>query len=1279
MSISKKRVIFYSFFVLLIGVFSIFSLAYYQLRNLGEVKHLAIEKMEELTGRQVSIGDAEMDIVRGLSILLKDVSVLSRWDKKPELTARSVWVVVKLLPLLENRIEVKQIIIQGSSLRVVRNASGEFSLGDVKKWISQPEDSQLFKVLRVSLMNQVMVEDGSIHFLDYLDQPKGKPLPLEMDHIQFTLRKSLLKSPFQFSLKGEIPDSGSSTAFQVSGKFDNFSEEKGFTGISIDGDIRINPLNVSRFQPYLKKVLTKTPLDSWLSINSSFSGSLGGALKTEGVLKYSSETKPERAVLRDARIPHRGGLEYKISMEKDAITIEELKTDAGPFKFKASGFLKDIFSKDPAVSIDLKTDPFQINKSIDYLPLKIFPEGYHEVIQKTFKNGSIKFNSFKFNGTLKQLREISKPENRKKISGEVEMRKVDWHRPLPPLQKVTGTFKVDKGNSSFHIQKARYEKQPLANLQGSIKNFLTRPVADMSLENTVDIAQFHSTLKKAFKGHPIHDAISIYSDLEGSANLRLDVKGPLEDFDKLAIAGVIDLQSVSLKDEELEPRIENLNGKIIYSHTPEVVQRKNEPWIRIIQYKDLSGNFSNSKFSQLNGELGLSNGEPLEKATALYHLDFSDLHWIIEEDSEDALLALQEGLDFASGGVLVDYEFKGNPEKPETEKEWGKIKLKNLSMKYRDRSQAMTDLNGMIAYNDEKIRLENVLGRYGNSSLHLEGEIGRQNKYAPEFSLRLNLPAFQNSDLKDIPVFSDFDYSGSAHVSMNIYGTPEDFKFEQQADLTRAGYKIPGLVQKKENALNQFKAKGSLTEKEGLNIENWVYELGGNKISGSMQIPDLDNRNFSIQLASKEFKAYPSDQISESWTAEGSINFDISGDGNLNQIEDSRFEGKMDLINLKIKPKNLSSDLILNAEVGFKKKRFDIRSANVSSPNSKLNFSGLYQLGDSPNLELTFTGEKLDINELLPASQEKDVKLIDLFTRTNFFKQGKGRLDFDVGELSFKMLQLNNVTGKISLNNKSLELKDWSVGTNPLVKSSGNLTIDENGVSIFEGRVKAKDVETENVFALFGDVFKNSLSGDVKKFDAKLKGKGKDWKEVSQSLSGNISLDIQSGMIDKEKLKHGVNKLFGSSPGSLPPSKDSRSPFKQLSGDFIPKNGIFETENFIFETKDRRTSIVGTFDLSKNQMDTVVGVAPLAQLDRFLTKIPLVGKILTAGDEKSLLKTYYTVKGDFDDPEISPIPFTSLGKKVMGIFQGILQTPVGILESLPKIENPPAPSTEESK
>jgi len=381
---------------------------------------------------------------------------------------------------------------------------------------------------------------------------------------------------------------------------------------------------------------------------------------------------------------------------------------------------------------------------------------------------------------------------------------------------------------------------------------------------------------------------------------------------------------------------------------------------------------------------------------------------------------------------------------------------------------------------------------------------------------------------------------------------------------------------------------------------------------------------------------------------------------------------------LKIKSEIFSSNLLLNAKLRFKEKKFGIRSASIASSSNKLNFSGVYQRGDSPNLKLILSGEKLDINELFSASRDKDANMADLIAQTEFFQRGKGQVIFDVGQLNLKMLHFNNAAGKISLNNRVLRLKDFNVGINPLVKNSVELTMDENGVSTFEGRVKVKYVKSKNVFSIFGDVFKNSLSGDVKKINIKLNGKGKDWSEIFKSLYGKISLDIKSGMIDRKRLKRGVDKLFGSLPtGSLPSKKDNRSPFKQISGDFISRNGIFKTENLIFETKDRRTSIVGNFDLGKNQMDTVVGVAPLAKLDRFLTKIPLVGKILTAGDEKSLVKTYYTAKGNFDTPKILPIPFTSLGKKVMGIFQGVLQAPIEILESIPNIENPPVPSSDQ--
>ena len=90
-------------------------------------------------------------------------------------------------------------------------------------------------------------------------------------------------------------------------------------------------------------------------------------------------------------------------------------------------------------------------------------------------------------------------------------------------------------------------------------------------------------------------------------------------------------------------------------------------------------------------------------------------HHVLPDNSEDTLVSLKEGLDFTSGELIIEYRSQGNPTLPETEKEWGEIELKNFSMKYPNRLQAMINLNGNISYGDGKIRLEHLNGRYGDS------------------------------------------------------------------------------------------------------------------------------------------------------------------------------------------------------------------------------------------------------------------------------------------------------------------------------------------------------------------------------------------------------------------------------------------------------------------------------------------------------------------------------------------------------------------------------------
>ncbi|MEE9258379.1 MAG: AsmA-like C-terminal region-containing protein, partial [Nitrospinaceae bacterium] len=260
-------------------------------------------------------------------------------------------------------------------------------------------------------------------------------------------------------------------------------------------------------------------------------------------------------------------------------------------------------------------------------------------------------------------------------------------------------------------------------------------------------------------------------------------------------------------------------------------------------------------------------------------------------------------------------------------------------------------------------------------------------------------------------------------------------------------------------------------------------------------------------------------------------------------------------------------------------------------------------------------------------------------------------------------LKLKNVAGKFSFRDDVFKVGVLKAGAGNPIQAQGTISIKESEPIRFTSRIWAKNSEAANLIGIFGDTFKKCLDGNLKSLNVDLKGEGGNWGEIRHTLTGAVSVHLASGEIDNEELKRGTYRLFGLPQKAVPErvsAERDRLGYEQIEGRFSLKNGVAQTEKFVYESRQRRTSVVGMFDLGKNTMDAIMGVAPLPGLDKFLTKIPVVGKIITGGDEESLVKNYYSVKGPFADPEITPVPFTSLGKKVMGIFQGILQAPAEI-------------------
>ncbi|MCL0045516.1 hypothetical protein M1N16_04720 [Nitrospinaceae bacterium] len=1271
----NKKIAAYIFGGLVIFISATLFFIYSQLRDVDNFKNLVVEKIEEITGRKVSVGKAELGFEKGISISLKQLSIYSSDGKNQEFSAKNAWCVIKLWPLFNKEVEIKKFILNGASVELIRNEQGKFNFGDPLSLLTEQSSSRLFKLLGAGLMHRLSVLDSEVKFRDYYGISGSEPLLTVINGINLGVNKRFFQNAFSFNLNGRIPNKYQTTVFEFSGGIDNFKNVKRNQPIPLKGKIKVDQLYLDQLRPYLKKILPIVSDDIKLSLETDISGSLGDKLRAKGGLKYSRVVMGQKSALGSVDSPDEGKIDYSLELDKDSIEIQNFKIRSGQSNFSGNGKLIGYKTKDPDLSFGVQADEFSIKETRQKFPLTLIPKTVHEQFHELFSSGTLGIKSLQFDGSFEQLKNIDSEENKDRITAEIYFKGMDWRSPLPLFKAVTGSFDYKNGDGFIEIMKARYEGFPLSNIKGTVKNIMNKPLLDLSMKSELDLDELNRFLKKSIRGQSFESIIDDYQEVEGKGLIEAKLKGSLNDKEKTSMTAVLSVKSASFFDTELQSRVRNFNGKLHFNYVPLKNRNQTKSSTPIVEAKNLSGEFGKSEFYNMDGKI-LRQGEKIvQKIEAVYRFNAAELAKVIAGiDFSGPEFSLLKQAEFEEGDVEVQYRSLMDFDKPEKEQSWGEIKLKNISIKHFSDFQPIARLVGEISFGDGRIDINKAEGLYGGSPISLKGQMIPKSGSLIDFDMRANLTDWTETNLKGIPYFEKLKFSGPLNLEINISGNRHSFKFKNKSDLTKSGYELKEIISKKENIPNLFEMEGSYSEAEGILFNQFKFALDGNSMRGEAKLKSFSNPEYSIKLSGVGFKANAMKRMVNFFdnSTDGKIDFQVLGQGNLNKPEDSFFKGSAVLKDLVFKWEDRKNPLTFSANARFSGNTYDLRSGRMESGRSKISFRGKYKNEEQPELLLKLTGETLIVDELISnkKSEDKDeISLKDLFNRSNLLSKGKSKISIDLKQLDYKWLTLADVSGTVLLKDKEIIFNRFRIGPNNAIKGQGKFSVKNPESISFETRMKADEIQANEFLAMFGEHFREGLTGKFKNLKLILKSRGEKFSENIRNLNGKLSFGLANGVIDTKKLHEGVFSLFDlEQPLETKNKKDKDqepSKYESISGDFIYTGGVAETNNLVYETDQRKSAIAGKFDLNDLEMDTVVGVAHLPGLDKLLTQIPIVGSILTAGDEGSLIKTYYDVNGPFDNPEVTAIPFTSLSKKFIGLFQGVLQTSEEIL-SLPE-------------
>ena len=249
---------------------------------------------------------------------------------------------------------------------------------------------------------------------------------------------------------------------------------------------------------------------------------------------------------------------------------------------------------------------------------------------------------------------------------------------------------------------------------------------------------------------------------------------------------------------------------------------------------------------------------------------------------------------------------------------------------------------------------------------------------------------------------------------------------------------------------------------------------------------------------------------------------------------------------------------------------------------------------------------------------------------------------------------------------------------------SGDLYIKRSSVKGRYGRIQLRGYakrgkNRELLFSSYIDMAKLPLRELPQSFDfvksraegmltteVLLFGKGSNKEELISGLTGTMNVLIEEGVLKKS---HAFIKvmdflslrgIFVKRPPGL--SKGGLY-FESIGGNIDLEEGVAKTEDITMLSPVFNASVKGEADLSTAKVNAELGIQPLGTVDSLVSKLPIVGYLLT-GDKEALYADYFKVEGPLSDPDVEYIPLKSLGNTTVGFVKRLFLSPKRMFKSI---------------
>ncbi|KAB0668451.1 AsmA family protein [Oryzomonas sagensis] len=459
--------------ILLLAVSTIVvSLAFFlpYLLDVNSYRDEILASLQKSLNRKVTFTHGEFKWHFGPSFDFDGITVKEPDNSADFLKADRITVRLALWPLLEERVVLRDVALEGADIRLVRNKDGKLNIDDL---LAPGKEGMQIQFRKVQLKRSTIQWHDMAVGKDGLPVVAATNIALTMDHVARG-RKGSVK------LVCDIPAlSGAPAKIALNGTIKLPEKGQSLLEMELNGDADIKQAEIGRFWPYFGRRIPFANPGGRLDVATSFKGK-PREFAAKGKIRINNAAVSWPTIFHATVAPRFLQADYDLKLNGKLLDIKAIDLSTDGFRIKGSVQLHDYAGPDPRIVARAATPgTFRYEDVRTYVPYGIIPADTSDYIENKIKSGVFKLDTGVLDGRVSQITHMERGDNYNTllIRGPVEKAVLSYGPKAPMFNNIKGTIELKGKNFNLIGMTGSFGTSPFK-LHGSITEYNTDKQSD---------------------------------------------------------------------------------------------------------------------------------------------------------------------------------------------------------------------------------------------------------------------------------------------------------------------------------------------------------------------------------------------------------------------------------------------------------------------------------------------------------------------------------------------------------------------------------------------------------------------------------------------------------------------------------------------------------------------------------------------------------------------------------------------------------------------------------